>query len=114
MPVLAAGVIVIWRNSIASIPTGWIICDGSLGTPDLRDRFIEGAGGALSPDDTGGSDTHDHNFTGDGHSHTLLSSGPVNSGAIFDDNTNTVAVTGTTDSASSNPSFYALAYIQKT
>lgn len=41
---LPAGVIVLWSGSIASIPTGWLICDGTNGTPDLRDRFILGAG----------------------------------------------------------------------
>lgn len=34
------GTIVMWSGSIASIPAGWALCDGSHGTPDLRDKFI--------------------------------------------------------------------------
>jgi hypothetical protein len=37
------GVIVMWSGSIANIPTGWVLCNGSNGTPDLRNRFIIGA-----------------------------------------------------------------------
>lgn len=39
---LPSGVIVMWSGS--SIPSGWALCDGTNGTPDLRDRFIVGAG----------------------------------------------------------------------
>ena len=39
------GTIVIWSGSIATIPSGWQLCDGSNGTPDLRSRFVYGAGG---------------------------------------------------------------------
>ena len=43
--------------------TGWVLCDGNNGTPDLRDRFVVGASDStgdtsypgLSPDATGGS-----------------------------------------------------------
>ena len=45
---LPAGVITLWYGSIASIPSGWALCDGSVAgsitTPDLRDSFIIGAG----------------------------------------------------------------------
>ena len=41
--IVPSGVIVMWSGSIASIPGGWLICDGSNSTPDLRDRFIIGA-----------------------------------------------------------------------
>ncbi len=54
---LPSGVIVMWSGSIASIPSGWALCDGSNGTPDLRDRFIVGAGGSYDVGDTGGSNT---------------------------------------------------------
>lgn len=37
------GIIVMWSGTIANIPTGWALCDGANGTPDLRDRFIVGA-----------------------------------------------------------------------
>lgn len=66
--VLAAGVpkgaIQLWYGSIASIPTGWVLCDGrtytaadgtQITTPDLRDRFVVGAGSAYSVGATGGA-----------------------------------------------------------
>ncbi|MDD5661538.1 MAG: hypothetical protein PHI07_06680, partial [Candidatus Omnitrophica bacterium] len=37
------GSILIWSGTVASIPTGWQLCDGTNGTPDLRDRFVVGA-----------------------------------------------------------------------
>jgi hypothetical protein len=50
-----SGGIVMWSGSIASIPLGWRLCDGGGGTPDLRDRFIVGAGSTYTPGNTGGS-----------------------------------------------------------
>lgn len=38
------GCILMWSGSIASIPTGYVLCNGSNGTPDLRDKFVVGAG----------------------------------------------------------------------
>ena len=40
-----SGTIAIWRGSVATIPAGWVLCDGNNGTPDLRSRFVYGAGG---------------------------------------------------------------------
>ena len=80
------GMIMLWYGSVASIPSGWVLCDGNNNTPDLRNRFIVGAGtgGNYSPDDTGGSadatlvshshtiNNHTHSFSGsDSHSHTI-------------------------------------------
>jgi hypothetical protein len=42
--VLPRGAIIMWGGIIASIPTGWQLCDGSNGTPNLLDRFVIGAG----------------------------------------------------------------------
>lgn len=50
-----SGTIVMFHGS--TIPTGWAICNGQNGTPDLRDRFIVGAGKSYNPGATGGSDT---------------------------------------------------------
>ena len=46
----ATGMIMLWYGSVASIPSGWVLCDGNNSTPDLRNRFVVGAGtgGALS------------------------------------------------------------------
>lgn len=49
------GMIMLWSGSIATIPSGWALCNGSSGTPDLRDRFIVGAGSTYAVAATGGS-----------------------------------------------------------
>lgn len=61
---LPAGVILLWSGSVGSIPTGWALCDGTNGTPDLRDRFVIGAAGGLSPNDVGGAASE--NYTPEG------------------------------------------------
>lgn len=43
-PLLPAGLILLWSGSQASIPSGWVLCDGTNSTPDLRGRFVIGAG----------------------------------------------------------------------
>ena len=45
---IPSGVIVMWSGSIAAIPAGWVICDGTNSTPDLRDRFVVGAGSSYA------------------------------------------------------------------
>ena len=77
------GTIVMWSGSIADIPDGWALCDGTSGTPDLRDRFILSVSAGEDPGETGGSHTkalsvsnlppHTHSFTTDPageHTHT--------------------------------------------
>lgn len=49
------GGIIMWSGSVASIPSGWALCDGTNGTPNLQNRFVVGAGDTYSVDDTGGS-----------------------------------------------------------
>lgn len=46
------GIICLWGGAIVDIPAGWHLCDGTNGTPDLRDRFVIGAGSTYNPDDT--------------------------------------------------------------
>lgn len=53
-----AGVIVMWSGAVVQIPEGWALCDGNNDTPDLRNRFILGAGDRFAPDSTGGEETH--------------------------------------------------------
>lgn len=50
--------IIAWYGSVDQIPSGWLLCDGSNSTPDLRDRFIVGAGIAYNLDDLGGEAFH--------------------------------------------------------
>ena len=52
-----AGVILLWSGSIASIPSGWNLCDGTNGTPDLRNRFVVAAGDTYAVGATGGADS---------------------------------------------------------
>jgi len=51
---IPAGLISMWSGSIGSIPSGWYLCDGSNGTPNLTDRFIVGAGSTYAVNGTGG------------------------------------------------------------
>jgi hypothetical protein len=39
----STGMIMMWSGTIATIPSGWVLCNGSNGTPDLRNRFVIGA-----------------------------------------------------------------------
>jgi len=128
-----SGLIAIWSGSTGSIPSGWTICDGTNGTPDLRSSFIIGAGSTYSVGQTGGSAdaivvSHTHTVTDPGHKHNIASTG---SGAIANDSPvgATGASTTTTDTATTGitlqtagtsgtnanlPPYYALAFIMKT
>jgi len=64
------GGIIMWSGSIASVPTGWSICNGANGTPNLVDRFIVGAGSGYAVAATGGS----ADATLVSHSHTISGS----------------------------------------
>ena len=52
------GMINLWYGSSGSVPTGWAICDGTNDTPDLRDKFVIGAGSTYATGATGGEATH--------------------------------------------------------
>jgi len=56
----SAGLIGVWAGTLATIPSGWVLCNGSNGTPDLRDQFIKGAPDSTDPGGTGGNATHGH------------------------------------------------------
>ena len=63
---------IMWSGAVGSIPSGWLLCDGNNGTPNLRDRFVIGAGSSFAVGATGGSATisaanlpaHTHSFSG--------------------------------------------------
>lgn len=76
---IPAGIIAMWSGLISAVPTGWGLCDGTSGTPNLRDRFIVGAGTTYAVGATGGSlvsgsaGSHTHTeASAGGHSHTGL------------------------------------------
>ena len=81
---MPSGVIVMWSGSIATIPTGWLLCNGTSGTPDLRNRFIVGAGSTYAVAATGGTAdavvvSHNHGgVTGTDGSHNHTFSGDTN------------------------------------
>lgn len=88
-PAIPSGGIILWSGSTGSVPSGWYLCDGTNGTPDLRDRFIVGAGNTYAVNATGGSAdavvvTHTHTATSTsvvtdpGHTHTSVGSGAPN------------------------------------
>jgi hypothetical protein len=71
---LPSGAILLWSGSIGSIPAGYYLCNGSNGTPDLRDRFVVGAGSTYAVDATGGSANSivvSHTHTGSGTTDTV-------------------------------------------
>jgi len=81
-----SGGIVMWNGTTSNIPSGWALCDGTNGTPDLRDRFIVGAGRNYNPNATGGADSvplteaqmpsHSHSMGSAGdHGHSGSTSG---------------------------------------
>jgi hypothetical protein len=72
-----SGMIILWSGSVVSIPAGWLLCNGASSTPDLRDRFVVGAGSTYAVDATGGSadatlpsHTHTATVTDPGHFHS--------------------------------------------
>lgn len=46
----SVGMIILWNAAIVDVPAGWQICDGTNGTPDLRDAFVVGAGSSYTLD----------------------------------------------------------------
>lgn len=139
-PAVPSGGIILWSGSTGSVPSGWYLCDGTNGTPDLRDRFIVGAGNTYAVNATGGTAdavvvTHTHTATSvvtdPGHTH-VATNGPsyyvdVGSGAFAGvqgsatSGSSTTGITVATTNASAGvsgtnanlPPYYALAYIQK-
>ena len=81
-----SGIIAVWSGAEGAIPSGWYLCNGSNGTPDLRNRFIVGAGSgsSYSVGNTGGSNTVTlstsqipaHSHTTNNHSHNASVSDP--------------------------------------
>ena len=110
---LPAGMILLWHGAIADIPSGWLLCDGTLGTPDLKNSFVRGAFDEPSVGVTGGSGLHTHDFTSSGHQHTVPAGSDLLAGAGQSNTTDSQTVTGTTDGAITLPPFYSLAYIMK-
>jgi len=110
---MQTGMILLWSGAIVDIPAGFALCDGSNGTPNLKNQFVVGAGDTYAVDANGGALTHTHPFTATLHAHYLEAGTMVNSGVGYENYTNEHAVTGTTDATNHLPPYYALAYIMK-
>lgn len=138
---IPSGLIAIWSGSTGSIPSGWNLCDGSNGTPNLRDSFVIGAGNNYAVGATGGSansvvvsHTHTASVSDPGHNHQMPIWGQVfSTGAAFYEgraespldapvptSTSATGISVTNQSAGVSgtganlPPYYALAYIMKT
>lgn len=133
-----SGVILMWSGTIATIPSGWALCNGSNGTPDLRNRFVVGAqqddGGVAKTNLTGsltvsgGSISHSHGITDPKHNHALADpplaeetkilvfgvEQSVDSNASSNDAVLESETGITVNSQSAPQPYYALAYIMKT
>ncbi|MBA7701435.1 hypothetical protein ES703_110173 [subsurface metagenome] len=107
------GMIMLWAGAIVDIPSGWHLCDGDAGTPDLRHIFVLGASSVVAPGSSGGSASHQHDFTGDGHAHNILEGTGMAAGTDFYPETDQQPGVGTSDLASTEPPWYALSYIMK-
>jgi len=141
--VLPSGLIMMWHGPIANIPSGFVICDGNNGTPNLLAKFVEGvATAATDPGATGGATSkttngHTHSVPardiGDGTSNSILGYDDINRRINWNDgswrgitqesgfspNNYFGAVAGTsgsqTDSISDiRPPYYDVAFIMKT
>ena len=81
-----ASSLIFWGQ--ATLPLGWSACDGSGGTPDLRNKFLKCVDAAENPGATGGSTTHthtpnSHTHTQDTHSHTGSTDGSNSGSDIY-------------------------------
>jgi len=129
---IPSGCIVIWSGSSASIPSGWYLCNGSNGTPDLRNRFVVGATSTYAVGATGGSAdaivvSHTHSVSDPGHNHTVGiqtktldqnagSASLAGAGTTATSTASTgisISSTGSSGTNANLPPYYALCYIQK-
>jgi len=132
----AVGDIGLWLGTLANIPIGWNLCDGTNNTPDMRSKFLK-INSSATTTSTGGSNTHSHaakshTHTSSGsHTHTVTFSndtGNVDNGSSEDSdhlrahghNSDTSSATAptyaatniTANSSNNEPEYRTVAYIQ--
>ena len=139
------GTIVAWAGSVANIPSEYQLCDGGVAStsalqaitganvPDLRDRFIIGAGSGYSVDATGGSAdaivvSHTHGVTDPGHIHNVAYSNSDSGDGVLEESgtgfngyeptesaTTGISINsaGSSGTNANLPPYYALCYIIK-
>ena len=91
-PAVPSGSILLWSGSTGSVPATWFLCDGTNGTPDLRDRFIIGAGNTYAVNATGG--TADAVVVSHTHAATSVVTDPGHTHAPGDSRNFTTSVAG--------------------
>lgn len=117
-----SGIIMMWHGLIADIPAGYVLCDGTNSTPDLRAKFIRGAPASTEAGSTGGSDTH--SLTVDempSHSHSLtVHYDSTNTGGYNEGSANgsvsgsvTTSSVGSGDAHNNMPAYYEIIFIMK-
>ncbi|MFA6217600.1 MAG: hypothetical protein WDL87_08150 [Candidatus Omnitrophota bacterium] len=127
---LPRGVVALWSGTIATIPQGWALCDGTNGTPDLRDKFVAGgrqdSAGVVQTNisgvllQTGGEATHKLTAAElPAHTHGVYVSGsdyPGTDSKASATQSNVGAQTASTGGGVAHntlPPYYALAFIMK-
>jgi hypothetical protein len=110
---MVSGSIIFWSGSIESIPSGYALCDGTNGTPDLRNKFVVGAGDTYIVGAAGGTVQHNHTASQASHFHNLATGGDIAAGTDITDVTNGVTPAITVDNADNLPPYYSLCYIMK-
>lgn len=119
------GTITIWSGVADTIPTGWQLCDGTNNTPDLRDKFVLGAGTSHEVGSSGGEENVTLNIDQiPSHSHTYTTyvnqrnsfqyySDQNNLAIIGEKQVGNVGTTGSNQPHENMPPYYALCYIMK-
>ena len=118
-----SGTIVMWNGGPSSVPSGWTLCDGNNGAPDLRNRFVTGAGDEYSVGDTGGEKehrlteaelpSHNHDYTDRYYSNDNDGIQGKYSDDSYDIENKTTGSVGNDEAHENRPRFYAIAYIMK-
>lgn len=107
------GQIMLWYGSIATVPSGWHLCSGLMGTPDLRNVFVSGVTESAHVGDSNGTLSHAHGYTGPLHTHTFIADTEVLAGTDFNDTTEQSRICGMSDPNSHLPNYRSLCYIMK-
>ena len=128
---IPSGLVAMWSGEADAVPDGWALCDGSNGTPDLRDRFVLGAGSSYSVGDKGGEETHklttseiprhSHDYTPTSYSANLgmrAEASRINNNTVISLSSSSSAGKSTTSVGSgfahnNMPPYYVLCYIMK-
>lgn len=107
------GLIFGWTGNPLFLPDGYVLCDGTNGTPDMRDRFVVGALDVYSVGEKNGVSVHVHSFTSDGHLHGRSPGTDLRAGGVIEEELSVENDSGTTDPADGTPPFYAMCFLMK-